>query len=69
MRKGEAFASARLLTHNDGRQAYRVVTESGVVAYVALGIDQELMRALAEKLRKKLVRSGHLPAAKTRARG
>lgn len=56
-------APVRLLTNSEGRQAYRVVIASGVVAYVAVGIDPALMRALVAKLEKKLVKSGHMSAA------
>lgn len=43
-----------------GREAYRVVTPSGVVGYIATEVSSELLRAMAAKLRRRLIRSGHL---------
>lgn len=44
-----------------GREAWRVVTPSGVVGLIATEVPPVLLKAMADKLRRRLVRSGHLP--------
>ena len=44
------------------KEAVQFVTPSGVEAVVATSIPPELLRALARKLKRKLRRTGHLPA-------
>lgn len=43
------------------REALKVTTESGVTALIASSVSPVLMKALKQKLERKLRKSGHLP--------
>lgn len=49
--------SSQVLRDSHGRQVVRVVTESGVVGYIATCVSPALMADMAAKLRRKLARS------------
>ncbi len=47
----------QVLRDSEGREVVRVVTESGVVGYIATCVSPELLADMAAKLRRKLARS------------
>lgn len=48
--------ASQLLRDSEGRTVLRVVTESGVVGYIATCVSRALMADMAAKLRRKLAR-------------
>ena len=52
--------SIEVVRDRAGREAYRVLTPSGVVGYIATEVPGELLRSMAAKLRRRPIRSGQL---------
>lgn len=48
--------SVKIVRDGKGREAVRIVTDSGVIGYIATGVSPELMAAMAAKLRRKLAK-------------
>ena len=46
--------SVKVIRDGNGREVVRIVTDSGVIGYIATGVSPELMAAMAAKLRRKL---------------
>jgi len=55
-RIGDRMAN-QVLRDSEGRQVVRVVTDSGVVGYIATCVPPVLLADMAAKLRRKLARS------------
>lgn len=49
--------SVKIVRDGKGREAVRIVTDSGVIGYIATGVSPELMAAMAAKLRRKLAKA------------